>query len=197
MANIAVSNVMSTETRPPNSAKVIVLDRDGTIVVDRHYLADPDGLEFEPGAEVGLRQMTDLWFRLIVITNQSGVARGMLSVPRLEEIHDRLRQMLLSSGIRLDKIYYCPHAPADGCDCRKPRLGLMRQASRELGFDMTQSIVIGDKPSDVEFGWRAGAITMRVGNPQTPTPSRILPDFMVPNLTVAADIIRSMYNSPA
>jgi histidinol phosphatase-like enzyme len=109
--------------------------------------------------------------------------------------------MLQSSGIRLDKIYYCPHGPADGCECRKPRLGLMRQAARELGFDMTQSIVIGDKPSDVEFGWRAGAVTMLIGNPQTPAPSSIpgpiSPDFIVPNLAVAADIIRSLYNPPA
>jgi D-glycero-D-manno-heptose 1,7-bisphosphate phosphatase len=169
-----------------------VLDRDGTIVVDRHYLSDPDGLEFEPGAEAGLGRMADLGFRLVVITNQSGIGRGMFSAARLEEVHDRLRQMLLSSGIRLDKIYHCPHGPTDGCDCRKPRLGLMRQASRELGFDMTQSIVIGDKATDVEFGWRAGAVTMLVGNPQTPAASPISPDFIVPNLTAAADIIRSL-----
>lgn len=168
-----------------------MLDRDGTIVVDRHYLADPDELEFEPGAEVGLRRMTDMGFRLVVITNQSGVARALFTLSALEEIHERLRQMMLGIGARLDGIYFCPHAPGDDCDCRKPNLGLMRQASEALGFDMSECIVIGDKDSDIEFGRRAGAITMLIGNAEQRLSSRPQADYVVANLTEAADIIGS------
>jgi D-glycero-D-manno-heptose 1,7-bisphosphate phosphatase len=167
--------------------KVVILDRDGTIVVDRHYLSDPDALEFEPGAQAGLRRMSDMGFRLVVITNQSGIARGFFSLSRLAEIHERMRGMLHGIGVRLDGVYFCPHGPGDGCDCRKPGLGLMQQASRELGFEMSESIVIGDKDSDVEFGQRAGAITMLIAKPGA-RPSAT-PDYIVGNLSDAADIM--------
>jgi D-glycero-D-manno-heptose 1,7-bisphosphate phosphatase len=172
--------------------KVVVLDRDGTIVVDRHYLSDPDALEFEPEAEVGLRRMSDMGFRLVVITNQSGVARGFFSLSRLEEIHERMRQMLHCIGVRLEGVYFCPHGPGDGCDCRKPGLGLMRQASKELGFEMSQSIVIGDKDSDVEFGRRASAITMLIAKPGSRQSSTATPDYIVGNLNDAADIMSQL-----
>jgi D-glycero-D-manno-heptose 1,7-bisphosphate phosphatase len=171
--------------------KVVVLDRDGTIVVDRHYLADPDALEFKPGAAAGLRRMSDMGFRLVIITNQSGIARRIFSLSRLEEIHARLRQMLDSAGVRLDGIYFCPHEPADACECRKPKLGLMRRASEELGFDMSEAIVIGDKESDVEFGRRAGAVTFLIGKPESPSISSTAADHVVEDLEEAADIIGS------
>jgi len=174
--------------------KVIVLDRDGTIVVDRHYLADPDGLELLPAAGAGLRRMSDMGFRLVLITNQSGIARGLFSLSTLAQIHERLRQMLEALGVRLAGIYFCPHGPAEGCDCRKPQLGLMRQAAQELGFDMSRSIVIGDKVSDIEFGQRAGALTVLIGNPESPLPTA--PDFVVENLGAAADIISSRLIKP-
>ncbi len=173
-----------------NANKVVVLDRDGTIVVDRNYLADPDALEFEPGAAAGLRGMVDMGFRLVVVTNQSGIARGFLTLGRLEEIHERFRQMMLAIGAPLAGIYFCPHAPGDGCDCRKPNLGLMRQASEELGFDMSRSFVIGDKDSDIEFGRRAAAVTMLIRKPGEP-PSSTAPDHVVANLREAAQIIAS------
>jgi D-glycero-D-manno-heptose 1,7-bisphosphate phosphatase len=177
--------------------KVVVLDRDGTIVVDRHYLADPDALEFEPGAEAGLRRMADMGYKLVVITNQSGIARGFFSLSRLEEIHERLRQMLGSSGVRLDGIYFCPHVPEDACECRKPKLGLMRQASEELGFDMSESIVIGDKETDIEFGRRAGGVTMLIGKPAWRRLSSTTADHVVENLKEAAEIIGSRGKSMA
>jgi D-glycero-D-manno-heptose 1,7-bisphosphate phosphatase len=172
--------------------KVVVLDRDGTIVVDRHYLADPDDLELAPGAAVGLRRMSAMGFRLVVITNQSGIARGFFSLSRLEEIHQRLQQMLDAIGVDLNGIYFCPHGPTDGCECRKPKLGLMQQASRELGFDMSRSIVIGDQVSDVEFGQRAGALTMLIGKPESQLLSLAHPAYVVENLGAAADIMSGM-----
>jgi D-glycero-D-manno-heptose 1,7-bisphosphate phosphatase len=169
--------------------KVVVLDRDGTIVVDRHYLSDPDGLEFLPGAAAGLRKISEMGFRLVVITNQSGLARGFFSLSRLQEIHDRLKQMMLSIGAPLAGIYFCPHGPAEECQCRKPNLGLLRQASVELRFDMSKSIVIGDKDSDVEFGKRAGAVTILIGKPGVLPVSSAGPSYTVETLSDAADII--------
>jgi D-glycero-D-manno-heptose 1,7-bisphosphate phosphatase len=169
--------------------KVVVLDRDGTIVVYRQYLADPDALQFAAGAEPGLRKMAGMGFRLVVITNQSGIARGLFSLSTLQQIHERLRQMLESIGAPVDGIYVCPHGPADGCECRKPKLGLMRQACEELGFDMAESIVIGDKDSDVEFGRRAGALTLLIGSPESRSSSLASPDYIVESLQQAAQII--------
>lgn len=166
---------------------VVILDRDGTVVVDRNYPADPDALEFEAGAALGLRKMTDMGCRLVVITNQSGIARGFFSLAQLEKMHDRLRRMVESAGSSLEAIYFCPHGPDDGCECRKPNLGLMRRASAELGFEMPQSIVIGDKLSDVEFGLRAGAVTMLVGGAETT--SSVKPDHVIADLNEAADLI--------
>jgi D-glycero-D-manno-heptose 1,7-bisphosphate phosphatase len=92
----------------------------------------------------------------------------------------------------LDGIYYCPHAPDDECDCRKPKLGLMRQASLDLGFNMSESIVIGDKDSDIEFGDRAGALTMLIGKRGSRSASAIAPAYVVENLSEAADILSSI-----
>lgn len=170
--------------------KVIVLDRDGTIVVDRHYLSDPDDLRFEPRAQLGLRRMVDMGYRLVVVTNQSGIGRGMFSAARLEEVHERLRRMLEDNGTPVAAIYSCPHVPDDKCACRKPELGLMAQAATDLGFDMAKAIVIGDKDSDVEFGNRAGAVSILIrpaaeaANSATATPS-----YVVRDLAEAADVI--------
>jgi D-glycero-D-manno-heptose 1,7-bisphosphate phosphatase len=169
--------------------KVVILDRDGTIVVDRNYLSDPAGLEFEPGAAEGLRSMYERGCRLVVITNQSGIGRGLFSHRRLLEIHDRLRQMVESTGARLEGIYYCPHTPDDGCDCRKPGLALFREAASELGFDASSAVVIGDKISDVEFGRRAGAATILVGANSSDLVSEARPDFVAADLIQAATFI--------
>jgi D-glycero-D-manno-heptose 1,7-bisphosphate phosphatase len=174
----------------PNSNKVVVLDRDGTIVVDRDYLSDPEALQFAPEAESGLRRMRDMGFRLVVITNQSGIARGFFSISRLDDIHTRLRQMLGAIGVPVAGIYYCPHGPGDDCECRKPSLGLMRQASEELGFDISKTIVIGDKESDVEFGRRAGGVTILIANSGVPVSTAA--DHVAKNLREAAEIISQM-----
>jgi D-glycero-D-manno-heptose 1,7-bisphosphate phosphatase len=169
--------------------KVVILDRDGTIVVDRNYLADPADLEFEIGAPEGLRSMYERGYRLVVITNQSGVGRGLFSLQRLEQIHDRLRQMVESIGVRLDGIYYCPHAPNDGCLCRKPQISLFNQAASELGFDPSSAVVIGDKMSDIEFGHRAGATTVLVAANSQSLVGGPKPDFVVKDLVQAAAFI--------
>jgi D-glycero-D-manno-heptose 1,7-bisphosphate phosphatase len=171
--------------------RVVILDRDGTMVIDRGYLDDPAGLQFLPGAAAGLRLLYSRGYRLVVITNQSGVGRGLFPIERVYAMNAHLERMAEAAGFRLEHIYFCPHAPEAGCECRKPALGLMMQAAAELGFDPAGAIVIGDKDSDIEFGRRAGALTMLIGprgSRPAPTPA---PDYIVENLQQAADIIDS------
>jgi D-glycero-D-manno-heptose 1,7-bisphosphate phosphatase len=171
--------------------KVVILDRDGTMVIDRGYLDDPAGLEFLPGAADGLRSLYSQGYRLVVITNQSGVGRGLFSIERVHAMNARLERMVEEAGAKLERVYFCPHAPDAGCDCRKPALRLMTQAAAELGFEPDSAIVIGDKESDVEFGRRAGAVTMLLGKREPRILSSTTPDYVVESLAQAADIIRS------
>jgi len=168
-------------TRCEGARKVVVFDRDGTLVIDRGYLGDPDGLQFAPGAPEALRWLRDHGYRMVVITNQSGVGRGFFGLERLRAMNERLADMVEQAGARLDGIYACPHSPNDGCTCRKPEIGLLLQAASDLHFDPADSIVIGDKVSDIEFGRRAGAITILIaghGNGAGAQPDMVAPDLV-------------------
>lgn len=165
---------------------VIILDRDGTVVIDREYLADPAGLEFEPEAANGLRWLHSLGYRLVVITNQSGVGRGFFTLEAVAAMNARLKSMVEVAGAHLEGIYFCPHTPEAGCDCRKPAQGLLIQAARELHFNPAAAVVIGDKDSDIEFGRRAGAKTILIADHANAACKKFLPDFVAPNLLEAA-----------
>lgn len=172
--------------------KVVILDRDGTIVFDREYLADPAGLEFLPGAAEGLRSMNQLGYRLVVVSNQSGVGRGLFSIEALQQMDSRLMDMVQASGAKLERIYCCPHRPEDRCACRKPATKLLMDAASELGFEPSSAVVIGDKSSDVEFGRRAGATTMLVAtNASARDGASVTPDYVVRDLREAAAILRT------
>jgi D-glycero-D-manno-heptose 1,7-bisphosphate phosphatase len=176
----------------------VVLDRDGTLVVDRDYLDDPNGLEFLPGAAEALRRLQRLGYRLVVISNQSGVGRGRFSLERLQQINTRLRQMVLEAGAELAGIYCCPHRPDEGCDCRKPGTALLLQAARELGFDAKAAVVIGDKASDVELGRRVGAVTVLIRtDPEQEIPECAAADYVVKDLAAAARLIERLHGSLA
>jgi D-glycero-D-manno-heptose 1,7-bisphosphate phosphatase len=166
--------------------KVVILDRDGTIVVDRGYLADPAGLEFIPEAPEALRWLCQCGFRLVVITNQSGVGRGFFSIDCVEAMNTRLHAMVEGQGAKLAKIYVCPHAPEDDCACRKPRLALMEQAATELNFRPRGSVVVGDRESDIEFGLRAGARAILISSERPDASGAIRPSLTVRNLMEAA-----------
>jgi D-glycero-D-manno-heptose 1,7-bisphosphate phosphatase len=165
--------------------KVVILDRDGTIVVDRNYLSDPVGLELLPGAAEGLRSLREQGYRLVVITNQSGVGRGLFSLERLAAMNKRLEQMVHENGGLLERIYFCPHRPEDRCLCRKPRPKLLLDAASELGFTPQKAVVIGDKASDVEFGRNVGATTMLLGSTGEA-------DYLVRDLAQAASILKTL-----
>ena len=158
--------------------RVALIDRDGTIIVDKVYLRDPDGIEFAPGAIEGLRLLRDAGFALVLITNQSGIARGYFDAARLEQIHDRLKSMLATEGLRLEAIYICPHGPDDGCDCRKPAPGMVKNAMRDLGFGPDQAILIGDSDADMGAAAAAGVAGLRVTSPGNSAAIGAAADFL-------------------
>lgn len=142
--------------------RYVLLDRDGTIIEDKHYLSDPEGVELLPGAAKGLKRMQDLGFGLAVLSNQSGIGRGYFDAASVDACNERLAELLAEHGVAIDGFYYCPHGPDEGCGCRKPAPGLMEQAARELGFDPGESIMIGDKSADMGLGRGVGATTILV-----------------------------------
>lgn len=175
------------------SKPFVLLDRDGTIIVERHYLSDPAQVELIPGAAQGLWEMQKMGLGLVAITNQSGIGRGYFSLARLTEIHQRMCQLLAVEGVDLDRIYYCPHRPEDNCLCRKPLTGMVQLAAKELGFDPQHSFVIGDKPCDIELGQRVGATTflVRTGYGAAIAAEGIVtPDYIVNDLEEAANKIK-------
>ena len=171
----------------------VVLDRDGTLIEERHYLSDPDQVELIPGAAEGLRQLQNMDLGLVVITNQSGIGRGYFDRARLDLIHERLSQLLETERVHLDGIYFCPHVPEDNCLCRKPRTGLVELAAKDLDFDPRDCLVIGDKASDIEMGQRMGATTflVRTGyGAEVDRDGTATPDYVVSGLLEAARIIQ-------
>jgi D-glycero-D-manno-heptose 1,7-bisphosphate phosphatase len=171
-----------------------MLDRDGTVIEERHHLVDPALVSLIPGTGAALRRMSALGFGLVIITNQSPVGRGMLTLDGLEKIHNRMSTLLAEEGVTLDGVYYCPHLPEDGCSCRKPRTGLAERAARELGFDTAEAFLVGDKRSDLEMGRTVGAVTILVKTgygARLDETARGYADFIVEDLTAAAGIVES------
>ena len=178
--------------------RFVLLDRDGTIIVDRHYLSDPGGVALIPGSVEGLRRLAALGLGLVIVTNQSGVARGYLDEATLVRIHHELTRQLGRCGVRLDGIYYCPHLPQARCACRKPRTGLVERAAAELGFDPRQSFVVGDKASDVALARAidATALLVRAETGEvTAVRGDLRPDHVVRDLREAADVIARLIAS--
>lgn len=144
------------------SRRFVLIDRDGTINVEKHYLSDPDQLELYPGVAAAIRRLNALDLGVVVVTNQSGIARGYFDLVRLEQIHDRLYTLLGEEGASIDGLYICPHGPDADCDCRKPLPGMVRQAVDDHHFDPARSFMIGDKEVDVALGHAVGAVSFLV-----------------------------------
>ena len=167
--------------------RFVILDRDGTIIEEQEYLSEAEQVKLIPGVAAALRNMRQMGFGLVVITNQSGIGRGFFSLSQLQRVHERLEGLLKAEGIHLDGLYVCPHTPDDNCDCRKPKIGLLQKAVIDLGFDMASGIVIGDKASDIEMGRMAGALTFLVRTGYgAQFENDVAADYVVDDLAAAA-----------
>lgn len=136
--------------------RAIFLDRDGTLIQDVGYISKPSDIELLPGVIDALRCLHKEGFLLVLISNQSGVGRGLFTGEMLTRVHEKLIDCLKHQRIYLDGAYYCPHAPWEKCKCRKPLPGMLINAAQDLALDLTRSYMIGDKLSDIESGRRAG-----------------------------------------
>lgn len=187
----------ASEPSPPGHRRpgAVLLDRDGVLNVECHYLGHPDQVELIPGVAQGLRHMQALGLSLAVVTNQSGIGRGYFDLDRLGQVHDRLRELLEKEGVTLDGIYYCPHVPEDACTCRKPGIGLAARAAEELGFDPGRTVLIGDKRCDIDMGRRYGSTTILVTTgygAQALAGGDVQPDYVADDLVEAARLIESI-----
>lgn len=140
----------------------VFLDRDGTIIEDRDYLREPSEIELIPGAAKALRLFNRLGLTIVVISNQSGIGRGLISEEQHALVHNAFMKLLRKHGCIIDGTYYCPHAPQDDCSCRKPKSGMLLAAASNLGISLETSFMIGDRLSDIQAGRRVGCQTALV-----------------------------------
>ena len=147
----------------------VFLDRDGTLIEDRHYLSDPSQVVLTEGCVAGLRKLSFEGFVLVIVTNQSGIARGLMTQGQVDAVNRQLIRLLSLHSVAIDGIYLCPHGEDDGCRCRKPIPGMVEQATEQLTIDLARSWVVGDKCSDVILGRNVGARTVLISSCPTGT----------------------------
>jgi histidinol-phosphate phosphatase family protein len=165
--------------------KAAFLDRDATLIEDLIYLRDPERLRFLPGAIEGLQRFQDAGYLLFVVTNQSGVVRGFLSLDRMKRIHRRMLAELNGHGIRIHGVHYCPHGVYEGCGCRKPGTYMIKRILDEYPeIELGESVVIGDRESDVLLGKNVDARTVLITKAGGPFSS--CPDVTAETLLEAA-----------
>ena len=193
------------QTREQPLRRAILLDRDGTLNEEVGYLRTVADLRLFPDVAEALREINAAGWLAVVLTNQSGVARGLFPEAVIDEIHGEMQRRLQQAGAQVDAFYYCPHLPPDetreelpalaryriACHCRKPEPGLLFRAAGDLNFDLTRSVVIGDRYRDVEMGHRAGAsgVLVRTGYGEEELANRARwprqPEFIAENLLSA------------
>ena len=187
--------------------KAVFLDRDGTLVEDPGYINSPEQVKLLDGAAKALIELKAMGYKLVVATNQSGIARGIFTEKTLVEIHERLKQLLAENDAHLDNIYYCPYLP-DGViakyrkdsDWRKPKPGMLLAAASEMDIDLAQSWIIGDSSRDIQAGKSAGCKTILIDNPvqgRLARHSDSNPDHRAVNITEAVNLIKKYYRESA
>ena len=180
--------------------KAVFLDRDDTLIHDPGYINHPSQVKLMPGAGQSLALLKKMGYLLVIVTNQSGVARGIITEKGLEEIHHHLKKLLADEGVYIDAIYHCPYHPegtvekyAKESDLRKPGPGMLLLAAKEMDIDLSRSWMIGDSYRDVAAGHRAGCQTILLdtpGKPQLRDPNDPEPDKRAVNLREAVNILR-------
>jgi len=173
----------------------VIFDRDGTLIEDRHYLSDPKEVRLIEGVGECLCELTESGFGLVVVSNQSGIGRGYFTREDTDCVNERMCDLLAASGAVLSGIYFCPHTPEAGCKCRKPGTALVEEAVADLGFNPGESIVVGDRPCDIELGRQVGAtsILVRTGYGRQ-IESSVAPDYVADNLRGAIPFILDLYD---
>lgn len=163
---------MEREMTEGNRRAAVFLDRDGTINEEVGYLDRMEKLQLIPGAADAIRWINESGMKAVVVTNQSGITRGLFDEAFVAQVHARLREMLRAEGALIDAFYFCPHHPTEGrveylkiCDCRKPAPGMLLRAAEELRIDPNHSYMVGDTLKDIEAGARAGTrgVLVRTG----------------------------------
>lgn len=144
--------------------RAVFLDRDGTMAKDVHYCRCPQDFELFPNTAKAAKLLNEHGFKVIVITNQSGIARGYFTEETLTDIHEKMERELAREGAWVDAIYHCPHHPDDGCDCRKPKPKLALLAAKEHDIDLEHSFVVGDLQLDIDLGRTLGCKTILIRN---------------------------------
>ena len=181
------------------SNTAVFFDRDGTLIHDPGYLNHPDQVQVMDGVAEAVKEFQVLGYKTVVASNQSGVARGVVSVETLERIHDRLRELLAAKGATLDAIYYCPYHPEGtvpeyrkDSDWRKPRPGMLLAAAQEMDLDLSRSWMIGDSDRDVQAGRSAGCKTILIGSTasESADPEQNKPDYVAVNMREAVNIVK-------
>jgi D-glycero-D-manno-heptose 1,7-bisphosphate phosphatase len=168
--------------------KTVFFDRDGTLIVNQHYLNDPELIVYLPGAFAALALLRDAGFQFVMVTNQSGIAKGIVSEENMHEIHRRMVEKFREHRIEFAGIYFSPHASDSNHEMRKPNPGMLLQADRDLGVDFSKSWMVGDNISDVEAGHRAGcrSVYLETSGPLKAS-AGIKPDVQAPDLLTAAN----------
>lgn len=185
----------------PALRKAAFLDRDGVINLDRAYVHKWEEFEFVPGAVDAMRRLKQAGYALVVVTNQSGLARGMYTEEQYQTLTAHMRKALAAAGAEVDAVYHCPHHPkgkvpelAVECDCRKPEPGMILRGARELGLSLADSILVGDKPSDIEAARAAGvgrAYIVQSDNDESTTSEQVGADAAYTDLRACVDDLLS------
>ncbi|EPZ49050.1 D-glycero-alpha-D-manno-heptose-1,7-bisphosphate 7-phosphatase [Alicyclobacillus acidoterrestris] len=165
----------------------VFLDRDGVINDHRHYINGPDDFYLFPQAPKAIAALNQANLFVGVVTNQGGVGLGYLSQLSLQAIHEKMTTLLAEEGAYLDDIMYCPHAPKEGCDCRKPKPGMIELLAKRHELDLARSYMVGDRDVDILAGQAAGCKTIFVGGGTLP--SRVVPNAHVADIAAAVDWI--------
>jgi len=172
---------MSVVSGVPTAA---FLDRDGTVIRDTGYVSSPEEVELLPGAAEAVRLLNRAGVPVVVVTNQSGIGRGCFAESEFSAVQDRVESLLRAAGARIDATYFCPHVPEDGCECRKPGLGLYLKAAAEAGLDLAGALYAGDRARDVlpalELGGKGLLVADEAGRYDDPVPPECLraPDLL-------------------
>jgi histidinol-phosphate phosphatase family protein len=170
----------------------VFIDKDGTLIQDVPYNIDPGNVCLMAGAGQALCHIKNAGYKVIVISNQSGVAKGLFEERELLSVNEQIQALLAPYGVKVDTFYYCPHGPDDGCDCRKPMPGMILRAAKDHVIDLRRSWMIGDILHDVEAGNRAGCYTIHLdngGETEWVKGDYRQPLYSVKDLAAAADII--------